>query len=177
MDCTHRNLPYPEESEEVVDAVCVKKVSHFAKTGFPPSKSVLAHLFPVVGRESPVLPVDCESIRRCTGACIKVEEFGTHPCINACAAHPDWNIPFEGNSGTVAMGSHLTQLRVKMILEETVIVSFFFMFGKQFSCLFRGVNGKFSPPVHIGGAMYVPEDAECNVWFEPSGVALYKFLV
>ncbi len=70
----HRYLPYSEETKHVVDAVGVEVLSHLAETCLPPGKTVLVHLLPVVGRESPVLSEHREIIGRSTGLAIHVEQ-------------------------------------------------------------------------------------------------------
>ena len=62
-----RDLPYAEEAEDMVDAERVEILTHLAQAGFPPGIVVLCHLFPVVGREAPVLTVGREVIRGSSG--------------------------------------------------------------------------------------------------------------
>ena len=44
----HRYLPYTEEAEDVVNAVCIEVLCHFGEARAPPCKAVEIHFFPVV---------------------------------------------------------------------------------------------------------------------------------
>ena len=57
MHAMHWDFPDTEEAEHVVDAVSIKELRHILEAAGPPLASVLQHLIPVVGRESPVLSV------------------------------------------------------------------------------------------------------------------------
>ena len=81
----HRDLPDAEETEDMVDAVCVEVFGHLAEARFPPSEAVSVHHFPVVSREAPVLTEDREFVRRSTGLTIHIEQVGVNPGVDACA--------------------------------------------------------------------------------------------
>ncbi len=108
VDGAKRYLPYSEKAEQVVDAVGIEVVCHFFKASFPPGKSVLAHLFPVVCGKSPVLSVYGKSVRRRSGACVKVEPLRRYPCVDACAADAYGYVAFEGDANAVAVFAHFS---------------------------------------------------------------------
>ena len=105
--CPHRDLPYTEEAEDMVDTECIKIFSHLCKTRLPPCEAVLRHLLPVVGRESPVLSVSRECIRRCTCLRIHMEEFRIKPCIHAGTADSDRKVSLEDHTLRMCIGTHL----------------------------------------------------------------------
>ena len=114
------NLPDTEESEDMVDAVSVEEFGHILEPAYPPQASVLDHLVPVVGRESPVLAVRAESIWRCSGLSVEVEVTGLRPYIATVAVHSDRNVALEDNSVSPCILVDVLHLGVEDVLYEVV---------------------------------------------------------
>ncbi len=53
----------------------------------PPGIVILAHLFPVVGREAPVLAIPIKVVRRRSCGVLHAEKVGMHPCVHTLLAH------------------------------------------------------------------------------------------
>ena len=71
----HRDFPDTEKAQHMVDAVGIEILLHFAEAAHPPLAAVTEHLVPVVGRESPVLPVSSKLIGWCSCLSVQVEVF------------------------------------------------------------------------------------------------------
>ena len=93
-----RNLPYTEKSEDVVDSECIKIFRHLPEPCLPPGKTVLCHLVPVVGRETPILSVSSECVRRSSRRLVHIEKLRILPSIHARAGNPDWKVTLENHS-------------------------------------------------------------------------------
>src|SRR4030095_8648986 len=63
----HGNAPDAEETKNMIDTESVEVIAHLFKSLTPPRKTILLHSFPVVSRETPVLPFYRKIIRRRTG--------------------------------------------------------------------------------------------------------------
>ena len=118
VDGVERNLPYPEEAEDVVDAVCVEIFRHLSETLFPPAESVGRHSFPVVGWEAPVLTQHGKVVGRRAGLRVHVEQAGILPRVNAFAPYADGNVSFEDDSVLMGEIAHFAQLPVEVELLE-----------------------------------------------------------
>ena len=118
MHAMHRDFPNAEEAEHVVDAVSIKELRHILEAAGPPEAAVLQHLIPVVGRESPVLSVYGEIIRRSTRLTIQVEVLRLHPNIAAVAMHTDRNITLQDDTLRLGMLVCLLHLLVQDKLHE-----------------------------------------------------------
>src|SRR5690554_2077122 len=81
--CIERYFPNTKEAQYMVDPVRVKIVGHLLEPANPPRVSLLLHRLPVIGWESPVLPVDGEIIRWCPRLCIHVKQVRGGPRVHA----------------------------------------------------------------------------------------------
>ena len=113
-----RNLPYTEESEDVVDTEGVEVLAHLAEAGLPPGVAGLGHPLPVVGREAPVLAVRREGVRRGAGLGVHVEEVGIGPGVGAEAAHAYRQVALKDDALVVGIGHGLLELDVELVLDE-----------------------------------------------------------
>ena len=164
------NLPYPEEPEYVVDAEGVEVFAHLAQTGLPPGVAVLGHLFPVVGREAPVLAVGREGVRRCAGLGIHVEEFRKLPGIRAGAGYPYREVTLEDHAFAVGVVADLAELCVQVELEEAVEVRFApVAFVPALETGFV-IDRKFTPLAEVRSPEFIAEGAETGIWDEPLAV-------
>src|SRR5450432_2111058 len=66
----HRDAPYPEKTQDMIDAKGVEIIAHLLKAPLPPGKAVFFHHFPVISRETPVLSFDRKIVRRGAGLLI-----------------------------------------------------------------------------------------------------------
>src|ERR1700722_12740608 len=85
----HRNAPDPEKTKDMVDPEPIKIVAHLSKTSLPPLIAVFAHLFPVIGRETPILPFDRKIVRWRPRLQVHMIKLGLHPGIAAVAKNAD----------------------------------------------------------------------------------------
>src|ERR1700737_1380605 len=79
----HRNTPYPEKTKDMVDPEAIKIIAHLCKTTLPPLISIFAHLLPVIGRKTPVLPLYREIVRRRARLQVHMIKPGLNPGIAA----------------------------------------------------------------------------------------------
>ena len=120
VDAMHRNLPYTEESEYVVNAVSIEILSHIGESVYPPLATIFQHLIPVVGREPPVLTVDRKVVRWCSSLSVKVEIAWFHPYVASISVYSDRNIALEHHFmlACILVGSN--HLLSKNILHEII---------------------------------------------------------
>ena len=57
------HLPNTEETEDMVDSVCIEIILHLGETTSPPKETIFCHFVPVIRGEAPVLTGDGEIIR------------------------------------------------------------------------------------------------------------------
>ena len=121
MYAVHRNVPYTEETEHVVDAVSIEILGHIAESAHPPLTSVGKHTVPVVCRESPVLSVDRECVWRSTCLSVKVEVVRFEPHVASCTVYTDRDVALEYHAtghGMLVCGAHLLVEHELQIVEE-----------------------------------------------------------
>ena len=92
--CISRYAPYSKKAQYMINSESIEIFTHLLKTLSPPTKSILLHFFPVVGRKTPVLAFNGKIIRRCTCLCIHIIQFGCHPGIAAIAVNTNRQIAF-----------------------------------------------------------------------------------
>ncbi len=177
MDRVHRNLPYTEESEDMVDAVSVEILRHLAEARFPPCEAVAAHLLPVVGGESPVLSQHGEVVRGRSGLAVHIEQARVDPRVGACAADADGYVALEDHAMVVGVVAHLTQLFVEEILDEVDILHLRLVGFDELLDLRLVVERVVAPLAHVGGAVLVAQHAERRVWLQPIKVGFKECLV
>ena len=132
MHGIHRNLPYAEESQNVVDSVCVEELGHFPETCFPPCEAVAVHHFPVIGGKPPVLTKNREIIRWRAGLAVQIEQRGIHPCVGAGAGNADGYVAFESHAAGVGIVMHGTHLAVEVELDVHCHVGGFLVLAQDF---------------------------------------------
>ena len=76
----------------MVDAVSVEILGHLLETFHPPFIAILFHYVPIVGGETPVLPVDRKIIGWGTGLSVEIEIIGLCPGFHTVAADADRDI-------------------------------------------------------------------------------------
>ena len=91
------NLPYPEETEHVVNAVGIKILLHVLESLHPPLAVVLNYGIPVVGRESPVLSLYRESVWRSPRLSVEVEIVRLLPYIAAVSVYANRDVALEND--------------------------------------------------------------------------------
>ena len=116
----YRNLPYPEESKHMVDAVGVKIFRHVGEAAHPPLAVVLEHLVPVVGGKSPVLSVDREVVWWCSCLSVEVEVARLLPHVASMAVHADGDVALEHHALGAGIVVGLLHLAAQHILHEVV---------------------------------------------------------
>ena len=177
MDCIHRNLPYPEETENMVNTIGIEIFSHLAESVFPPFKPVASHLLPIVGREAPVLTEHGEVIRRSTGLAIHVEKSRRLPGVCAETADSDWNVTFQHNTLAMSIIPGLSELAVQMILQEINIFETLLMRLRKIIHFLVGIIGIFSPESIVGILIHLAQYAPCGIRTQPIFVFKNEFLV
>ena len=113
MHAIHRDFPNTEEAEHVVDAIGIKELRHILEAAGPPLATVLQHLIPVVGRESPILTIHREIIRWSTRLTVQIEVLRLHPDIAAVAMYTNRNITLQDNTLCLGMFVRLLHLLVQ----------------------------------------------------------------
>ena len=111
-----RNVPDAEKAQHMVNAVGIEILSHLLEPSCPPPITILCHSLPIVGGESPVLPVLREIIRWCTRLSIQIEQMRFRPCLHAVARNADGDVTFDDYPVLPCLVPHLQQLQVKLIL-------------------------------------------------------------
>ena len=117
---SHRNLPDAEKSKNMINPERVEILTHLSEPCFPPGVAILGHLFPVVGRKTPVLAIGSESVRRCPGLRVKVEQMRKLPGVHTRAADSDRKVALDGHALRVGIFNSLLQLSVKAELDVAV---------------------------------------------------------
>ena len=136
----------------MVDTVCIEIFRHLAETVFPPSEAVACHLFPVVGREAPVLSEHGEIIRWRACLTVHVEQTRVSPCVDAETAYADRYVPFEHDSMVMCVIAGCAQLTVEM--EEIVFDACAVTFDEGIDrCLV--ICGIGTPEVVVGGVVFI----------------------
>ncbi|MBR4822069.1 MAG: 4-alpha-glucanotransferase, partial [Bacteroidales bacterium] len=166
----HGNLPDAEESQDMVDAECVEVLRHLAQAALPPRIVILGHLVPVVGRESPVLPVHGKRIRRCAALRIHVEQVGMAPCIHARAADADGQVALEHHALAVRIGADLLELLVEVVLHEAMVIHLGLVPGVVVLRLLQAVLGVRTPLREVRRAGLIAQRAENGIRQQPVGI-------
>ena len=148
----HGNLPYPEKSQYMIYPEHVEILRHALHPGFPPCIPVLSHFVPVVCRETPVLPVCREGIRRSPGLGIHIEEFTVHPRIRTCPAYAYRKITLEDDSAGMCIIPGFRKLHMQMILHKTVISGLLPVRGNIGADLFPVIDRIILPGIPLSGS-------------------------
>ena len=171
------NLPDAEESEDMVDAEGIEVLRHLAHPRLPPGEAVLLHFLPVIGRESPVLTVRGEGIRRGAGLAVHVEEFRMLPGIHAHAGNTDGKVSLDGDAMQVGISHRFLELFVQQVLQEAVEIHLGRVLLREFQGFPPVVTAPFPPGGEIGRSMAVPEHAEHGIREQPLLVGVHERLV
>ena len=164
------DFPDAEEAKHMVNAVGIEIFSHFREAAFPPRITILAHLTPVVGWETPVLTVHGEGVGRSTGLRLHVEVVGLAPGFHAVAADADWNVAFDDHTAGFGVVVNVGQLKVKLVLDVIVQCHTLEMFAARSAQAadFRFVVSLvFGPYPEIRSAVRVAQITEGGVRHEP----------
>ncbi len=170
----HRNLPYSEEAQNMVDTVGIEVFRHFAEALFPPREAVAVHLLPVIGGEAPGLAEDREVIGRCSGLAVHIEQAGVHPGVDTGTRDAYGYIALNGHAFAVRVVAHMAQLLVEVVLYVTYKVDFGAVLFYKLVEHVLAVGCVFAPEAEVGCAEAVAQHTECRVWQQPGGVALHK---
>ena len=165
-----RYLPDAEETEDVVDAVDVEILPHFAQPRPPPAVAVARHRLPVVGREAPVLPRCGKGVGRRSGLPVEMEEVRILPYVGARRTDADRNIAFEDDAPLPCVTAGVAQLAVQMILQETVEIDRCPIPVPEYAETLFVVTGILAPLPEIGRTEAVAQGAERGVGFQPQTV-------
>ena len=173
-----RYLPYAEESQQMVNTVCIKVISHLAESGHEPGVSVTSHIIPVVCRHSPFLAINGECIGWGSGLTVCVEQIGMYPDIGAVAVYADGYVTFQEYALAVGIFLYISQLLVKVELDEIVLAYLAVtIVARSAEPVQQGVAvfGLF-PCVEIGCAVFVTQIAVECVRLQPRTVCVEEFL-
>src|SRR5687767_8047341 len=91
----NRNTPYSEKTKYMVNAECIKVITHLLKSSAPPVKVILLHFFPIVSWETPVLTFYCKIIRWRSCLPIHIIQIRINPCIATVAINTNRNISLQ----------------------------------------------------------------------------------
>lgn len=175
VDGVDGNLPDTEETEHMVDTVGVEETGHALEATHPPLASVAEHLLPVVGGESPVLPVDGEVVGGRTSLAVEVEVAGLHPYVTTIAADANGDIALEDHVLLARIGvglRHLGEEEVLDVVEERhLAIGFRAGRGERLAVvlvpLLMGGPGR-----EVGRSVAVAEAAILGIGHEPALVLL-----
>ena len=148
----------------MVYAVGIEILCHLTETISPPRVAVLAHLLPIIYRETPILSCNREIIRWCAGARIHNEEVWRYPRINTTTAHADRYIPFECYTLTMGKVNSLVQLSIEMVLQESVKVNLFTVLLLKSLATFYIVRSIFAPGCEICRVVKVSQYGVDCIW-------------
>ena len=172
-----RNLPYPEESQHVVDTIGIEILGHLTETTHPPTATVLEHDLPVISRKAPVLAVDRKIIGRRTGLAIQIKVVRLHPSLHTVAADADGNVSLQNDTlRTSIIGS---RKQLFMQAELYIIVVRNFIIGRsgrtaKGTYVFPPVFRILRPCVEIGRPETVAQHAKRRIGHQPIFVTLEK---
>ena len=175
MHGIERNLPYAEESEDMVDTVGVEILRHLAEAVLPPLEAILGHSVPVVGREAPVLAQDREVIRWCAGLAVHVEETRRAPGVDAEPADADRYVALEHDAMRVI--ACLAELAVQMILQEIMEVDLAAVRVDEGLDAGVVIDGILTPLRVVGSVVFLAEHAPRGVGEEPVLVTGHELLI
>ena len=176
MHGMHRNLPDAEEAQDMVNAVGIKVFRHLLEAAHPPGIAILLHDVPVVGRESPVLPIHREVIGWRTGLSIQVEVVGLRPSLYAVAADTDGDIAFEHYTMLVCIFAGGKQLAMQVELDIEVDARLLVTLLAERLDLLRVIGRKFGPLAEVRSAKCIAQVAEGCVGLQPLLVGFKELL-
>ena len=174
-----RNLPYPEESQHVVDTIGIEILGHLTETTHPPTATVLEHDLPIISRKAPVLAVDRKIIGRRTGLAIQIKVVRLHPSFHTVATDTYGNVSLQNDSlRTGIIGS---RQQLFMQAELYIIIVRNFLVGRsgrtaKSTYVFRPVFRILRPCVEIGRPETVAQHAKRRIGHQPIFVPLEKSL-
>ena len=171
------NLPDAEEPEDVVDAEGVEVFGHLGHACPPPGVAVACHAFPVVSRESPVLPDGRECVGRSPGLRVHVEQVRVEPCVDARAADADGQVALEDDAVVAGVGADLGQLRMQVVLDIAVECDVAAVAAAIGVDGFAVIAGETAPAGEVGRARFVAQRAEGGIGDEPVSVGGDEVLV
>ena len=122
----------------MVDTIGIEILRHLTESAHPPRTVVLQHLVPVVGGESPVLPVCREGIRWRTGLTVQVEVLRLHPGFHTVSADADGDVTLQDHTVLAGMGMGFMHLGIEVILHEIPEVEFRFFLETRFLRVLQG---------------------------------------
>ena len=143
------NLPDAEVGQHVVHAEGIEILLHVLQPLVEPCRQVL--VLPVVGRYSPVLPLQGEGIGRGAHTAVEVEEGRMEGGLGTASTHADGQVAFQQDTFRACIVGSTLQLQMQMILRET---------GQVRLGWPRGMTGM-----------------PCGVWVKPLLIGLIPLLV
>ena len=141
-----------------------------AQATLPPLVAVLAHALPVVGGESPVLPLCGKGIGRCTGLAVEVEEACVLAGWHTVAADADGDVALEHHAQLARRFVNGLQLAVEQVLHESMEVALLLQL------LILEVRSLCGPVAEIGRMVAVAQGAEVAVGWQPVGIVVAESL-
>ena len=155
----HRDVPDAEKAQHVVNSVGVEVFSHLLETSNPPSIAFLSHCLPIVGGESPVLPVLREVVRRCTCLSIQIEKMRFRPGFHTVARNADGDVTLDDDPVLPSLISDFQQLQMQQILyivEKRHLLISLATFGNEFFHLFLVVFAILRPFPELRRLVFIP---------------------
>ncbi|EJX06047.1 hypothetical protein EVA_05845 [gut metagenome] len=170
INLLRRNFPDTEETQDMIDSVGIEVLTHVCQASPPPLVAILTHLFPIIGRETPVLTIDRKGIGRSARLAIEVEEFTIDPCRNTISVDANRNITLQDDPHLTCIlmdGRHLT---VEEILHQTIEISLFFQDIAHLVC-------RNCPILEVGTLIEVTQHGETRIIVQPVLVLVNILLV
>ena len=143
----HRDFPDAEEAQHVVNSVGVEILSHLLEAANPPLVAIFGHLVPVVGGESPVLPILREVIWWCSCLSVEIKQVRLCPCFHAVSGDADGDVALDDDTLLSGLHSHSQELLVQLILyiiEESHLLLMLFHKNFHIPCVILAILGPFS---------------------------------
>ena len=167
-----RYLPDAEEAQHVVDAVGIEILSHLAEAAYPPLVTVETHGIPVVGGESPVLPVARELVGGSARRTVQIEQPGLRPRLDAGARNADGYVALEDDTVAPRIAGCLRELAVEKILHPDIIAHLLQMRLIVAVHLLLVIGGERLPVAEAGCVVCVAQMAEDGIGDKPVLIGL-----
>src|SRR5574344_1782101 len=102
----------------MVNTISVKILCHVFQTLYPPLVAIFSHGLPIVGRETPILPVLGEIVGRGSRRAVHIEIVRSHPCFYAVAVNAYWYVTFQHKAVSTGLHTHFWKLYMQDILHK-----------------------------------------------------------